>query len=329
MPLTPPGGGIAATLRAGALAGAVALLPAAARGETALETLRRLACPEAACGSAAGSLGADDGVPSFRAVESAAPRRLYEPEALLRLLDRISELRGAGVRPILVTDLDDTLNDTAGRRLRIFREFLRQPEIQGDFPEEARKLRERLEPARMRYWPADAARDAGIADRRFLDLLSEFFRARYYMTEYLLEDWAYRGAAELIGEAVRRGAAVVYLSARWEKMRWGTTLQLRKLGLPQPDGREVFLYLKESEAQSDEDFKNAALYGIARMSGQVAGGFENEPRNVNSFKDRFPEGIMIFLDTRSSGEKDPVSGEPIEVLPGIPWVRDFTLPERS
>lgn len=316
----------AAVLRSASLALAVALLPAAARAQTALETLRRTACPsadEAACATEAGAGG-----PSFRVVE-AASRSRYEPEALLRLLDQVSALRGAGTRPILVTDLDDTLNDTAGRRLRIFKEFLLQPEIQRDFPEEARKLRGRLEPSRMRYWPADTARDAGVGDKRFLDLLSEFFRARYWMTEYLLEDWANPGSAGFIAEAVRRGAAVVYLSARWEKMRWGTTLQLRKLGLPDPNGRDVFLYLKESEAQSDEDFKNAALYGIARMAGQVAGGFENEPRNINSFKDRFPEAIMIFIDTRSSGEKDPVSGEPIEVLPGIPWVKDFSLPERS
>lgn len=263
----------------------------------------------------------DSGRPETR------PRR--QPRALSRLLEKVSEIASAGRRPILLTDLDDTLNDTAGRRLRIFREFISQPEIRDSYPEEALKLGAVLEPSRMRYDPADTAKEAGVEDKRFLGLMMEFFKARYFMTEYILEDRAVPGAPEYIQEAARRGAAIVYLSARWEKLRWGTTRQLTNLGFPVPEGREVFLYLKSDESQSDEDFKNAALYGVARMGGVVAGGFENEPRNVNSFQDRFPEGIMIFLDTRSSGEKDPISGEPIEVLPGIPWVKDFIHPRGS
>lgn len=253
---------------------------------------------------------------------ASGPTLRYEPQALRLLIDEVQDAVGHGVKPVVLFDIDDTLVNTAGRHLRILREFLAQEQIRSDFPAESALLAGRLELSLMRYEITDTARDAGIRDAGFLDRLSRFWLARFFDNDYLPEDPANPGAVDYVKEVVGRGAVAVYLTGRWEELRPGTEEMLRKNDFPAPDGRRVILAMKPDRRQKDDAYKDEKLPELARL-GKVVGGFENEPKNVNIFKQRFPDGIMIFLDTKTSGQKDPASGRPIPVNPTIPWVADF------
>ena len=257
---------------------------------------------------------------------AAGPR--YQPQALAALLDRVSAAAdgaAAGRTPIVFFDLDDTLVNSGGRTLRILREFLIRPEIQRLYPDESKRLLPRLSLENMRFHFSDTAKEAGITNERFAAEFAEFWSARFFRNDYLPEDPAASGAVEFVKEVLARGGIVVYFTGRWEDMRPGTEIALRKNGFPAPDGERVILAMKPDRHEPDDVFKARELPKLGKL-GRVVGGFENEPPNVNIFKRRFPSALMIFLNSGSMGQKDPATDRPIEVDPSIPWVADFTLP---
>jgi hypothetical protein len=95
-------------------------------------------------------------------------------------------------------------------------------------------------------------------------------------------------------------------------MRSGTENALRAnnllLGKPR-----VALYLNERDEEV-VGYKARVLNEV-RKSGKVIGGFENEPENINMFKNMFPDGFMFFLNTRKS------SNTPLS--PGITVINNY------
>jgi predicted kinase/phosphoglycolate phosphatase-like HAD superfamily hydrolase len=256
----------------------------------------------------------------------AAPRTIghsYQPQALAALLDRVSAAAAAGRTPIVLFDIDDTLVDSGGRTLRILREFLNQPEIRRLYPDESKRLLPRLSLENMRFHFSDTAEEAGIFNKSFVEQFGKFWSARFYRDDYLPEDPANPGAVDFVKAVVARGGTAVYFTGRWEDMRPGTEIALRRNGFPEPDGRRVILAMKPDRAEADDAFKARELPRLGKL-GLVVGGFENEPPNVNIFKRQFPSALMIFLNTRSAGQKDPATRQPVAADPSIPWIGDFT-----
>lgn len=254
-------------------------------------------------------------VPPAIPLEAPRGRPTHQPAALRSLLDRVGQTAASGKAPVILFDLDDTLIDTAYRHMTIIKEFAGQADVQGRFPDAARKMGA-LGYGGVRYQLVDTLNAVGVAEaEKILPELTTFWSARFFDNAYLLLDQANAGAVDYVRETIARGGTVVYLTGRWEQMRLGTEQSMKGMGFPLANGRNVFLMMKPDRQQSDIDFKKAAFDEIARL-GEVVGGCENEPANVNAYQQRFPEGIYIFLDTRHS----TTAAVP---LPSIFWVGDF------
>lgn len=244
------------------------------------------------------------------------PGPAHEPAALAALLDLVSESARLGRTPVVLFDLDDTLIDTGYRQRAIIQEYAAQANVQTRFPDAASRM-SATRYADLRYNLGDTLQALGVAEiPAILPDLTAFWAARFFENAYLSSlDQANPGGVDFVREVLRRGGKAVYLTGRWEAMRPGTEQSMARMGYPAADGRNVLLMMKPDRAQSDIDFKKVAFEDIAKL-GEVVGGFENEPANVNAYQERFRTGLYIFLDTRHS----TTAAVP---LPSIYWVGDF------
>lgn len=257
------------------------------------------------------------------AVHKAKPKpKIYNPIALNRILEMVSESVKRGEVPILLFDLDDTLLSTRNRRLRVINNFIAQEEIRLAYPKEVAKIIEASDEFNFgySYHIKDTMRSIGITNEKFIKDISVFFDERFFDNKYLLADKPLYGAVRYIKEAVKRGAKVIYFTGRWEEMRPGTLANLKKNGFPlSQESENVLLVMKPDKNMKDSEFKEAKINEFKKM-GKVIGGFENEPKNANIFKEHFPDATIILVDTIHSGAKDPQTGTPIEPVEEIQLV---------
>ena len=242
----------------------------------------------------------------------------YEPEKLFELFGKVSAAAARGDKPVVIFDLDDTLVSACHRHLRILREFADLGWVKAGYPEFVRRAGQ-AGLGDMRYRFTDTLHELGLWDPRALKSAYSFWRYRFFSDAYIAEDRAIAGAAAYVRELARRGAVIVYLTARIESRRGATEANLAANGFPAPDGGRVVLRLKPDHyGGGTGDYKREALEAVARL-GTVVGGFDNEIANVNIFKRRLPGADIFMLDTR----RPPAEEAP---LPGLLWVRDYLLP---
>jgi hypothetical protein len=229
---------------------------------------------------------------------SAAP-----PETQKRSLDAVLDDVAARPGALVVFDLDDTVFSTNDRHLRILREYADL--VAARAPDAAALLRA-VERERLRYQIVDTARDAGL-DEALIKDLRDFWFARFFKNQYLLEDDVVPGAPAYCAEVAARGGALVYMTGRDEGMREGTERSFVRHGFPAPDGRGVRLILKPRFDTPDFAFKSETMARL-REQGEVVASFENEPAHVNLFRDAFPRARHFLLETKHSGK--PVIAHP-------------------
>lgn len=239
----------------------------------------------------------------------------YSPEALVDIQERVEETLGRGETPVVIFDLDDTLINTKERNLRILRDFVSKTNISVKYPVEVEAV-SRITLKNIRYLLTDTLKDLGVTNEDFVKEANAFWGPNFFSNEYSAKDRPNRGAAQYVNWLWGSGATIVYLTGRdVPRMEKGTIANLLRHGFPL-GGTHARLMMKPTKEEDDLVFKQRALKEIAMM-GEVVGGFENEPANINAFQENFPGGIMVFLDTIHSPK-------PIEPNPGIFWVRDFT-----
>lgn len=231
-----------------------------------------------------------------------------DPTVLLRVLARVRATPGG----VVVFDLDSTLLDNRPRQARILREF-----------GAARGL-PALAAARPEHWQdwsiQRAMANAGLPPdevTRFADDAKQFWRERFFTSEYCRDDAAVAGARDYLAAVAAAGAVIAYCTGRHEPMRAGTVDSFTRLGYP-PPGARVALLMKPVFELSDDDWK-AEAYARLRELGAVVAVFDNEPTHVNGYRAAFPDAVVVHLATDDSGRPVPLAG-------GIVSVRDFVLP---
>jgi len=227
------------------------------------------------------------------------------------LLDSIvstaAEHGGEGVG---VFDLDGCLFDTRSRQVHIFREFASQKGALELYSVEAIHFKD---------WDlGNTLRNAGISAAcidAVLEDLKAFWFDRFFTSRYVGFDHAMPGAVDLVQRCRATGLKIVYLTGRDETMRAGTEASLTGFGFPL-DGEECRLMVKPDFKTDDTEFKDAALLAIAKM-GEPVVFMDNEPANVNKFRERYPSAQVVFVETDHSPRPD----EPHESLA---WLRSFS-----
>jgi hypothetical protein len=231
-----------------------------------------------------------------------------DPTVLERVLARARALPGA----VVVFDLDSTLLDNRPRQARILREF---GVAHGIAP---------LVQARPEHWVdwsiARAMDNAGLRPEevaRWVDDAKQFWRERFFTSEYCRDDEPIAGARAYLAAVVDAGGLIAYCTGRHEPMRAGTVDNFARLGYPLP-GPGVQLLMKPVFELSDDDWKVEAFARLRQLGGVVAA-FDNEPTHVNGYRAGFPDATVVHLATDDSGR-------PVALAGGIISIKDFTRP---
>jgi hypothetical protein len=230
----------------------------------------------------------------------------YDPTVLRRVLPRVHAVPGA----IVVFDLDSTILDNKPRQARILREFGAAHGIAT------------LAEARPEHWVdwsiQRAMANAGLGPdevSRWAEEAKEFWRERFFTSEYCRDDAPIAGARAYLEAVLDAGGLIAYCTGRHEPMRAGTVESFARLGYPLP-GARVQLIMKPVFELSDDDWKVEA-YARLRQLGSVIAVFDNEPTHVNGYRAGFPHATVVHVATDDSGR-------PVTLADGIVSIRDFT-----
>jgi FMN phosphatase YigB (HAD superfamily) len=239
-------------------------------------------------------------------IASARQSLNYDPTVLERALGRLRALPGS----VVVFDLDSTLLDNKPRQARILREFGQQHGIAA------------LAAARPEHWVdwsiQRAMANAGLTIdevARWADAAKQFWRERFFTSEYCRDDEPIAGALAFLRDVVAAGAVIAYCTGRHEPMRAGTVDNFKRLGYPVPDGARVHLLMKPVFELSDDDWK-VESYARLKQLGAVVAVFDNEPTHVNGYRAGFPDATIVHLATDDSGR-------PVLLADGVVSIRDF------
>ena len=215
-------------------------------------------------------------------------------------------------RPAAAFDLDSTLLMNRVRQARIIREYGVQ---QGD----ARLAG--CPPEAIVSWDLrDSAMLCGLTDveaEAIYPDLGEFWRVRFFTSEYCKGDTPVAGARAFLEAVLERGGEILYITGRHEEMSKGTVESFRRAGFPLPHGERVQLWLKPRAADDDDQWKETCHQRLLALRG-ISCAFDNEPTHVNAYKRSFPDAVVVHLDTDHSRR-------PVEVLPDVPSIHDFVM----
>ena len=242
-------------------------------------------------------------------IASARSSLAIDPSVLDRVLARVRALADA----VVVFDLDSTLLDNRPRQARILREF----GVAHGIPA--------LAAARPEHWQdwsiQRAMSNAGLSSAEVARLLEEakqFWRDRFFTSEYCRDDAAIAGARDYLGAVAAAGAFIVYCTGRHEQMRAGTLESFARLGLPAPErDPRVELLMKPRFELSDDDWKLEAFARLKELGGVVAV-FDNEPTHVNGYRAGFPDATVVHLATDDSGR-------PVPLAAGVVSIKNFVV----
>jgi hypothetical protein len=236
--------------------------------------------------------------------------RAQRAEQTRILRDALRAIRPS--HPLAAFDLDSTLLVNKARQARIVREY---GAGRGDPRLAACSVREVIS------WDLrDTLRLCGLTEAEILAVvpaLREFWRERFFSSEYCREDKPVAGAREYLHAALRAGAEILYVTGRHQGMAEGTLESFGRAGFPLPDGASVQLWLKPDLADDDDRWKETCHARLLTMRG-LACAFDNEPTHVNAYKRSFPAAWVVHVDTDHSRR-------PVDVLPEIPSILDFVM----
>ena len=226
------------------------------------------------------------------------------------LLERVVDAaRQGGESTVGVFDLDGCLFDTRPRQIQIFREYANRS---------GRLELYRVAAEHFKDWDlANTLRNAGFDDAYVAEVapdVAAYWKSRFFRSDTVVHDHAMPGAVALVRRCHAAGMRIAYLTGRDETMRAGTSASLKAFGFPLDDETSR-LFVKPDFDTDDTLFKAQAMTEIARM-GTPTLFLDNEPSNVNTFLERFPSALVVFVETDHSPK-------PVEPDASIPWLRSF------
>ena len=250
--------------------------------------------------------------PAFAAVTSDGSAPVYKPELLEEVFKVCEKSVGEKQQPVVVFDLDSTLFDNAPRNRAIIEEFAES--VKDKYPDFYKAVKA-MKNENLAYSLDDTLKNIGISDDKVLKELKKVWYDKFFTDKYVVLDQAYDGAVDYVNKLHKAGAKIVYLTGRdTPDMEKGTLQSLKDQKFPIGDTSTVLLTKPEKKIKDDE-YKKTAAADILKM-GKVVASFDNEPKNVNLFKEVFPGAIIVFIETNHSPKAVPVTA-------GIPWVKSW------
>jgi len=218
--------------------------------------------------------------------------------------------------PLVVFDLDSTLFDVSPRSQRILHDFVENHGMRQRFPAETEFLKSvKIQPSDWGIKQAITRSGLRSTDE-FYQAMRDFWRARFFSSDFLHVDRPYRGAIEYVQRLAQMQIEVVYLTGRDEpNMKRGTVEALQKWGLPLTHGEANLIMKPVKGSVEDEDFKEERLRKLSEKS-PLIWFFENEPLIIEKILHSTLNIRIVWIDTTHSGKAKPPVGLPVILQDG-------------
>lgn len=246
-----------------------------------------------------------------------------DAKQLNEILEAVCGAVQAGQRPVIVFDLDDTLQPTRPRELRIFHEYAREQGI----PRLLGMQMGHIVGWDLNHMLVDLMQFHPAWAKVHAPLMRQHWNPRFFSNEYLANDPAFDGAADYVNALHAAGATIIYVTGRDSiDMQTGTIESLRKNGFPVPtvqdlngdistQAQQVLLFMKPISNQqivagvsdekertsrikaSDVDYKKRVMEILKQLN--IIASFENEPGNANAFRENLP-GRVLLIRTKAA-----------------------------
>jgi len=198
---------------------------------------------------------------------------------------------------VVLFDIDSTLMDTSPRNAAILAGALR--DVRG-----LDAWRDRLVLDGRSWNVLDPLHAAGITDTSLLNAVSAYWKERFFTDEWVLLDQPYPGAADFVNALKAEGFRIAYLTGRHtDGMEAGTRESFARHGFP--CGPDESFFFKPSFTLGDREFKESVCHHVEGL-GTLVASLDNEPANVNLFRRRFPHALVLWLDTVTSPNPEPL-----------------------
>lgn len=232
----------------------------------------------------------------------------------LKYLIEIARIKNQTKNTFFLFDLDATLFDNSPRVHKIIQDFIYA--FSKEYPEETNKMKE-IKRQDIVWGLKNILANFNISNKneKFFSDIINFWYERFFSNSFII-DTPLKGAQDFLSELEKTGTKIVYLTGRFESMREGTSRNIKEYKFPlDKDGKN--LVLKPSDKISDHDFKDMAMEEIKKF-GYLVAGFDNEPINVNIFKNSFSYSNIFFLETNHSPN-------PPNILDNIHTIKNFVI----
>lgn len=229
-----------------------------------------------------------------------------------QVVARVKALAGAGEKPIVIFDLDDTLFDTRSRTLAILRTFPDEPRLRA------------LALEAIKHGLPETLANAGYSPEEIEGPLGEKIRRHwsygFFKDESLRLDTPIPGGVEFVNALSDAGAHVYYVTGRKVTAEKLSREVLAAAGFPvEPHATLVLKPIPASGAPKEETsaFKGRVTRETIAQQGTIVAAFDNEPGNCNEFRRSIPEGARsVFVETLWPAESPDLVG-------GIDTIPDF------
>lgn len=218
----------------------------------------------------------------------------------------------SGNRPILILDLDGTVVDYTGRTYMIFQKAIEDLGL----PDDINRLVNSIKAEDYDYYPRSNFIRIGIKDEKIVKKLTDFWDKNYFTNHYLKYDKQMPGAHEFVENILSLSMDVVYLTGRDDQnMGEGTRAWLYENKLLKRGDERCRLMMKMD--LEIENFESKALNGERiGAQGQPILIIDNEPIELQTMSERFPEAFIVLVDM-------PNSGKPATLPDDILKIKDF------
>lgn len=200
----------------------------------------------------------------------------------------------------VIFDLDSTLFCVAPRTQAILRKLGNQKEFSESYAEVSQILRDVV--VLPTDWGVQAVmqRHQVSGDMDLFRVIRNFWRKHFFANHFLDRDTIYPSANEYVNHLHSLGADILYLTGRGEgSMRDGTIKMLQRWGFPYFSDSNLFM--KPSEAQTDEGFKAKVLEQLIHQYDHIWF-FENEPVIIAQVRALVPKVHVVFVNSVHSGQ---------------------------
>ncbi len=227
---------------------------------------------------------------------------LANPSKELQLImNEFKAAKESNITPLALIDLDETLINSNPRKFLSIKSALN--ELRDKYPqivEKAKKLTLKdLEKNQNQYDLNEFFAKASIYDVNFVNELSALMLPHYLSSEYMRFDSEVPCAVSYIRTLMRHGLVPIFISSRFKSTQGRATFEsLNRIGLIRP--KDHYKLLLRPNDMDSLTFKKMALKNIDLMLSrnhtlQVELLMENEPENLNVWKDHFSYAMSIFV----------------------------------